>query len=223
MSDIKTPLKLSRSKLETFRHCPRCFWLEMNGKAPPIDMAMGIYNILDTIQKNYYDKHRKDGLPPLLKGKIPFRLADFNLVEKLRKGISFKDEKLNATLWGKLDDCFIDNKERLVVMDNKTSSGGPKEEYEDSYQFQLDTYAYLLVKNSFDIHPDGYLIYFIPDKESHIDKGIMFDAEAKKFKLDHGRIYDVFKKAVATARKEEPPAQHKECEMCAWVEDMGGI
>jgi len=220
MAEDEKPLKISRSKLDTFIHCQRCFWLEVHGKAPPIDMAMGIYNILDAVQKNYYDKYREEGLPPLLKGKLPFKLADINLVKKLRIGIFFKDKKLNAVLWGKMDDCFIDDKGRLVVMDNKTSSGEPKPEYEKGYKFQLNTYAYLLIKNGFKINPYACLVYYIPEKESDFGKGIKFKVHVNRIKLDITKIHGIFKKAVEIARKDQPPSRHEECEMCMWTEGM---
>ena len=223
MIDEVKPLKLSRSKLDAFLHCQRCFWLEVHGKAPPIDMAMGVYNVLDSIQKRYYDRYRNDGLPPLLKDKIPLKLADANLVEKLRSGVSFDDEKLKAVLWGKMDDCFVDGKGRLVVMDNKTSSSGPNEEYEEGYRFQLDVYGYLLMKNGFKVAPYGYLVYYIPDKESDFNNGIKFKVETRKFKLDANRILDIFRRAVETAREKKPPARHEECEMCIWMHEMDGI
>ena len=218
--DASGHLKLSRSKLDLFVNCPRCFWMELRGKSPPIDMPMGLYNVLDSVQKQYYDKHRKDGLPPLLRKEIPFKLADIGLVEKLRSGIHFKDDRLNATLWGKMDDCFVDDKGRLVVMDNKTSSSGRNEDYEEGYKLQLDTYAFLLIKNGFKVGPAGYLIYYIPKKDSDIGKGVMFDIEPSRIRLDPGRIEGVFEDAVKIARKEEPPEHHHECEMCTWIKNL---
>lgn len=213
------PLKLSPSSINTFLACPRCFWLAMHGKAVPAGFPMGLLCVMDGIQKGYYDRHRKDGLPPLLRGKIPFKLVDQKTVEGFRKYITWADEKTGAILRGKMDDCFIDSKGTLVVMDNKTRSGEFKEIYDD-YRFQLDTYAFLLMKNGFKVGKKGYIVYFVPDKKSDIGKGVRFDVEVKPVGLRPGRVPGVFRQAVALARRARPPAHHKECEMCLWVREI---
>ena len=177
--------------------------------------------MLDAVHKRYYDKYREQGIPPLLKGKFPFKLVDSKLAEKVRSGVYFKDEKLNAILWGKMDDCFVDKKGRLVVIDNKTStSSEPNAEYEEGYKFQLDTYAFLLIKNGFKVHPDAFLIYYFPEKEGDFNKGVKFTAHPKKIKLDPDRIQGFFEKAVKVARRSKAPARHEECDMCIWLEGM---
>ncbi|MFH0830062.1 MAG: PD-(D/E)XK nuclease family protein [Candidatus Aenigmatarchaeota archaeon] len=214
------PLKLSPSSLNAFRDCPKCFWLDMNGKGAPPGFPMALLCVMDGIQKRYYDSHRAEGLPPMLKGKVPFKLVDLETAEKLRHYITWNDEQTGAVLRGKMDDCFIDRDGTLVVMDNKTRSGEFKEIY-DGYMFQLDTYAFLLAKNGFKVGKTGYIVYFVPDKESDMEKGVKFDVDVKSVELHPGRVLGVFRDAVKLARQAKPPANHKECEMCAWVAKMG--
>jgi len=217
------PLKLSRSKLDEFLLCPRCFWLDIHGKGPPAGIPMGIYIVIDSLQKKYYDKYRSKGLPPMLKNKLPFKLADEKLVNNFRKNIEFRDDDLNAILFGKMDDCFVDDEGKLVVIDNKTSSGEPSEEFEESYKFQLETYAFLLKKNGFKVNENGYLIYYIIDRESDFENGIKFKVKPKKFKLNTEHIHEIFREAVLTARSPNPPKAHEECEMCLWLHSMDDI
>jgi hypothetical protein len=212
-------IKLSPSRLNIFIACPRCFWMGLHGPEAPPDFPMGLLCVMDTLQKNYYDKHRHQGLPPMLKGKIPFNLVDQKTVEKLRHYVTWTDEKTGAVLRGKMDDCFIDSKGTLFVMDNKTRSGEFKEIY-DTYKFQLDTYAFLLQKNNFKVGPTGYIVYFVPDKESNIEQGVKFNVEIKSIKLKPGRVIKVFRKAVKVAQQKKPPKHHKECEMCLWIREM---
>jgi hypothetical protein len=220
-------LKLSPSRLNTFRECPRCFWMDMHGKGPPGAPFPSLPGGIDLIVKAYYDKHRKEGLPPLLKGKLGHRLVDAALAASIvKKTLSWTDPETGAILHGKMDDCLCD-KDVLIVMDNKTRGFPLKEEQdeaakalEDIYRFQLETYAFILSKLGHRVADFGYLIYYIPERSDEITKGITFYAEPKKIVLKPGRVLPVFRKAIEVASKARPPAHHKECEMCAWVKGM---
>jgi CRISPR/Cas system-associated exonuclease Cas4 (RecB family) len=224
MAKEEKPLKLSPSKLNTFLACKRCFWLEMHGEAPPQGPFTGVLTILDSMQKNYYDRYRKNGLPPLLKGKLKLRLADQKLVDTVRKYLIWNDSKTGDILRGKMDDCFVDKAGRLVVMDNKTRSGEFKEIY-DEYRMQLDTYAFLLQKNGFNVGKTGYIVYFVPDRKSKIEKGVKFKVDARPVKLRPGRVVRTFREALRTARLSSPPKRHKDefCEMCTWFAEVTGL
>ena len=216
------PIKLSPSALNGFLACPRCFWLDRHGYEQP-SMHMPLYNVMDGLEKKYYDKHRKEGLPPLLKGKIPYKLADEALVMKLRQYLGWTDEKLGAKLWGKIDDCFVAKDGTLVVLDNKTRAGEFKELY-DSFKFQLETYAFLLSKNGFKVNlKTGYIVYFVPNKESDFDKGIKFEIDVHPVKLDVDRVPKTFKKAVEVVKQSKAPAHHKECEVGLWLKAIGEL
>lgn len=55
-------VKLSRSRLELFLECPRCFWLLMNKnvKRPP-GFPYTINNAIDALLKKEFDEHRFQG------------------------------------------------------------------------------------------------------------------------------------------------------------------
>ena len=209
-------LKLSPSSINGFLACPRCFWLNIHGHKMP-GFPPVLHNVMDLIEKNYYDRHRATGLPPLLKGKLPFKLIDQKTAERLRHYISWTDEKTGDILHGKLDDCFIDKNNTLVVMDNKTKAK-ESSEINEEYEFQLSCYAFLLSKNGFNVNTEtGYLVYFVPNKQSDLDKGVTFATEINKVKLDIARVPDIFRKAALVAKQAKAPTRHKECEVCNWL------
>ena len=212
-------LKLSPSRLNTFRECPRCFWNDIHGLGPPSGPMSSLPQAMDLIVKDYYDKHRAAGLPPLLKGKLPVKLVDPKTAAMVRAYINWTDPETGAVLRGKMDDCFVDGKGQLVIMDNKTR-GFDVKEILDIYLFQLDTYAFLLEKAGHKVAATGYLVYFIPERGTDISKGVYFRAEPHKVKINPGRVLSVFRKAVDVAKQARPPAHHKECEMCIWVKGM---
>jgi hypothetical protein len=217
------PIKLSPSSLNAFRTCARCFWMNVHGKGVPSGPFPSLPGGIDIILKAYYDKHRAKGLPPILKGKLDARLVDQATAERIRKYIYWNDEQTGASLRGKMDDCFVDEKDALVVMDNKTRGFPLKEEssdLDDIYAFQLDCYAFILKQNGHKVSDVGYLAYYIPEHTDDIEKGIRFGVHLKKLKLNPERVPEVFRDAVATARKTHPPKEHEECELCHWIAAM---
>lgn len=214
----KELVKLSPSRLGSFLECPACFWREYHKKMPPSFPLPGILNRMDALTKKYYDDYRDD-IPPSVKGQIKEKLVDANLAEKLRTGIKYQDDELNAILSGKMDDCMIDSKGLLVPLDNKTASPS-NEDLMNIYQLQLEAYTFILNKNGYKTANHGYLIYYVPDSGTP-DKGIIFKATVKTLDLHPQRISKIFKDAVVLVRKSRPPKGHKDCDMCEWINHFG--
>jgi len=214
----KEIIKLSASMIGGYLGCPACFWRDYH--YPQEFHLPGVLNRMDKLEKDYYDRHRNQ-TPPILKGQIKEKLVDLDTAQKLRKGMLFFDEKLNAQFKGKMDDCFIDSKGVFVVMDNKTASPSA-EEFLKMYQLQLDSYAFLLKKHGFKVANYGYLVYYVPESGDP-DKGIIFKAEAKRMQLSSQRALKTFNAAVKLLRRRSAPKAHKDCEECRWIKTIEGL
>jgi len=214
----KEIIKLSASMIGGILGCPACFWRDYHH--PQEFHLPGILGRMDRIEKEYYDKFRNE-VPPILKGKVRERLVDMETAEKFREGIVYFDEKLNAQFKGKMDDCFIDEKEVMIVMDNKTASPSDGE-FLKMYQLQLDSYAFLLKNKGYKVADYGYLIYYIPESGDP-QKGVIFRAEAVKLDIDTERVPGLFKKAVELLRMPKQPTSHKDCEECKWIMEIGEL
>jgi len=212
----KELVKLSASSLGSALECPACFWRDYNF---PLRIHLpGVLNRMDKIEKDYYDRYRNK-IPPILKSKLKEKLVDIKTVLKLRTGIKYFDKKLNAILSGKMDDCFIDSKNRLVVMDNKTASPD-SEEFLHVYHMQLNVYAFLLQKNGFKTMDHGYLVFYTAEKGDP-QKGVIFKVTVKKLKLHPQKALKVFRYAVSLVRRPRQPKSHKDCETCQWLRGLG--
>ena len=109
MPKFSNTLKISRSGLKLFLDCPRCFWLDLHHKVKrppgyPFTLAIAV----DYLVKKEFDTYREKGkLPPVLKN---FGIKDAKLfngpeLSEWRnnfKGISYFDEGLNASLYGRI-------------------------------------------------------------------------------------------------------------------------
>ena len=69
----ETAYKVSRSKIELFMQCPRCFWLDARLKITrPNSPPFNINKAIDELFKKEFDVHRKAGTqhPLQIKNKI---------------------------------------------------------------------------------------------------------------------------------------------------------
>ena len=58
-------LRLSKSQLENYVKCPRCFWLDRNrGLKVPEGIRSGLPMGMDRILKAHFDAHRAKGIMP---------------------------------------------------------------------------------------------------------------------------------------------------------------
>ena len=58
------PFKVSRSKIELFMQCPRCFWLDVRLKITrPSSPPFNINKAIDELLKREFDSFREAGKP----------------------------------------------------------------------------------------------------------------------------------------------------------------
>lgn len=213
-------IRLSPSTgLNLFRECPRCFWLHHSkGIHRPRGIFPSLPGGMDLVIKDYMDNYRGKGLPPELKGKVEGELfPDFRLMNRWRNwrtGLEYKDEKINAVLFGALDDCLYDDG-AYIVLDYKTKGSGPKEgDSEKYYQTQLDVYTLLLSENGYPTKNLAYLLYYYP-REVRENGQISFQTEVVKMTTDVTRAKRIFEQAVNILRG-PIPQRHSACEYCTW-------
>ncbi|MDP3954037.1 MAG: PD-(D/E)XK nuclease family protein [bacterium] len=213
------------SGLNLYRDCPRCFWLAYNER---VHRPRGIFPSLpggmDLVIKDYFDNYR-GSLPPELEGKVEGVLMPdaklMNTWRNWRTGLIYRDEKINAELFGALDDCMVLN-DKYIPLDYKTRGSAPREgDSEKYYRTQLDSYSLLLEANGYPSADFAYLVYYYPKKVGK--NGIVeFEVKPVKVEIDHERVRKLFEDAVNFLRKDPLPAHHSRstCEYCLWNNQM---
>src|SRR5580692_1755104 len=89
------PFKLSRSKIQDFLDCPRCFYLDRRcGTDQPPGPPFRLNTAVDTLLKKEFDKYREEGKPHPLMLKhgidaIPFAHPELAQWQENFKGIQF--------------------------------------------------------------------------------------------------------------------------------------
>lgn len=166
----KAPFKISRSKLELFINCPRCFYLDRRlGVAQPPGYPFSLNSAVDKLLKKEFDLYRgSQKVHPLMEAfgvkAIPFKHEKLNLWrDALRGGIEYLHEPTNLLIGGGIDDLWAGADGRLFIVDYKSTS---KEEevtldadWQVSYKRQMEIYQWLFRRNGFGVSPVGYFVY----------------------------------------------------------------
>jgi len=166
--------KLSRSKLESFLRCARCFYLDRRlGVGHPPGYPFSLNIAVDTLLKKEFDKCRAEQMPHLFciengLDVIPFKddLID-SWRDSLHGGIQYEVPNTNLMLYGGVDDIWVDSKtNELIIVDYKETSkigaislDSLNDEQRASYKRQVEIYQWLLRKNGFSVSNTAFFVY----------------------------------------------------------------
>lgn len=162
--------RLSRSKIDLFAQCPRCFYIDNTlGTARPPGFPFNLNSAVDALFKKEFDVHRKAQTPhPLMQqyniDAVPFEHKEIDIWRENFKGIEVKHDKTGFTVSGAVDDVWINSKKELLVVDYKsTSKDGVIEvldqDWHDGYKRQMEVYQWLLRQKGFTVSNTGYFVY----------------------------------------------------------------
>src|SRR5579863_3954306 len=100
------PFKLSRSKIELFMQCQRCFWLDVRLKiVRPSSPPFNINKAIDELFKKEFDSYRLKGKPhPLMVefgvAAIPFQHDNLNDWRETFTGVAALHQPTNLYIFG---------------------------------------------------------------------------------------------------------------------------
>ena len=169
--------KLSRSKIDFYTECERCFYLDNKlGTKRPGFPSFNLNIAVDELFKKEFDVHRKAGTahPIMEKYKIdavPFEHKDIDIWRENFTGITTLHKPTGLTISGAIDDVWVTPEGKLIVIDYKsTSKDGTIDKLGDSpwekqYTRQLGIYRWLLEQNGFEVEDTGYLVYANASKD----------------------------------------------------------
>ena len=164
------PFKVSRSKIELYMQCPRCFWLDVRLKITrPSSPPFNINKTIDELYKKEFDVHRKAKTPhPImtennLTGVVPFQHADMDQWRYNFTGVVALHKPTNLHVFGAVDDVWANEAGELMVVDYKATSKAKEvsldSDWQISYKRQMETYQWLLRQNGFKVSDTGYFVY----------------------------------------------------------------
>lgn len=169
--DSEEPFQLSRSKIDGFLKCSRCFYLDRRcGVGQPPSFPFNLNSAVDALLKKEFDIHRVNkSSHPLMRAygidAVPFddsRMTEWR--DSLRKGIKYFYKPANLIVQGGVDDIWIDNKTKeLIIVDYKSTAKvgeiNINADWQIAYKRQMEIYQWLFRNNGFKVSPIGYFVY----------------------------------------------------------------
>jgi len=165
------PFQLSRSKIDAFLKCPRCFYIDRRlGVGQPPSFPFNLNSAVDALLKKEFDVHRMArNTHPLMRAygldAVPFddlRMEEWR--DSLRRGIKYIYKPANLTIQGGVDDVWVNNRTgELIIVDYKSTSKDGEisidADWQIAYKRQMEIYQWLFRKNGFHVQNVGYFVY----------------------------------------------------------------
>tara|TARA_A100001015_G_scaffold254169_1_gene294831 strand:+ start:1980 stop:2729 length:750 start_codon:yes stop_codon:yes gene_type:complete len=229
------PFALSRSRVDFYIKCPRCFYLSERLGIPQPDIIPGftLNSAVDNLLKNEFDIYRKDQKPhPYFKDweiddLYPFDHEHMDTWRNAFKGMRYLHPETNFDLFGGIDDAWTDGKE-LYMVDYKSTSTKDTGKikflsmpWHDSWKRQLDFYAYLFSKNGFTVAKDGFFLLCNGQKnEDSFNENLKFKVELIRYPINLKWIDGTLNRIKQTLSDNNPPNYSLYCEVCRWTKDQ---
>jgi CRISPR/Cas system-associated exonuclease Cas4 (RecB family) len=164
-----TPFKVSRSKIELFMQCQRCFWLDVRLKITrPSSPPFNINKAIDELFKKEFDVYRAKSEPhPLMLDNqikaIPYAHEQLDTWRENFVGVQYLHAPTNLLVFGAVDDIWVNDAGELIVVDYKATAKDKEvsidSEWQISYKRQMEVYQWLLRQNGFKVQDTGYFVY----------------------------------------------------------------
>jgi RecB family exonuclease len=227
------PYELSRSKVELFASCPRCFWLDRRALvAPPGPAPYTLNAAVDELLKREFDGYRAaQVVPPLLaRNGLALRPAPRPELADWRnafKGVRVLHAPTNLLVYGAIDDLWIDAGGTYYVADykatSKNGSVGIDAAWQKSYKRQLEFYQWLLRGRGLTVSPQGWFVYANARKDRDaFDQVLHFDVSLIPYKGDTAWVEPMLAEIHGVLNADRPPACAPDCELCAFVSRASG-
>ncbi|MBP9842469.1 MAG: PD-(D/E)XK nuclease family protein [Candidatus Pacebacteria bacterium] len=226
--------KLSRSKIDFFYECPRCFYLDnVLGTKRPGFPSFNLNIAVDELFKKEFDVHRKDHTPhPIFKeyklDVVPFQHDKLDEWRDPFVGITHTHKPTGLVVSGGVDDIWVTPAGNLIIADYKSTSKAERIEtlgdspWEMQYTRQLGVYRWLLEQNGFPVEKTGYLVYANASKdEPGFDNKLVFETTLVSVETEVDWIEPALHEIKSCLEQKDLPKSGQSCEYCPYREAAG--
>lgn len=220
--------RLSRSKIDLFVKCPRCFYLDRKlGIGQPPGYPFSLNSAVDKLLKKEFDVHRAKGTKhPLMEsyGIDAVPLAHEKMDEwrdSLRRGITAKIKGTNVMVTGGVDDVWVKPSGELIIVDYKaTAKEGEVNldaEWQDGYKRQMEIYQWLFRQNGFTVSDTGYFVYCNGDGDREaFDGKLEFTIKLIPYVGNDDWVEKTILDAIHVLQNDVMPESGEACDFCAY-------
>ncbi|MBI1833350.1 MAG: PD-(D/E)XK nuclease family protein [Candidatus Andersenbacteria bacterium] len=220
--------KLSRSKIDLFLECPRCFYIDNKlgvKRVPGFPFALN--SAVDHLLKLEFDIHRANGEQhPLQKEYgIDARPVAHEELDEWRYnfgGVKHLHKPTGMLVTGAIDDLWINGNEEYVVVDYKATAKeeAVKEldkEWQEGYKRQMEVYQWLLRQNGLKVSDTGYFVYCTGKLDGKaFDKRIDFDVHLIAYEGNDDWVEGTLLKIKECLEENDVPESGPGCDHCSY-------
>jgi CRISPR/Cas system-associated exonuclease Cas4 (RecB family) len=228
-SSLKEPFKLSRSKIDLFLNCKRCFFYDRKlGIGRPPGFPFALNSAVDHLLKLEFDIHRANNTkhPLIEKYGIDARPADHKDLNKWRHnftGIQFLHKATNLLIFGAIDDLWQNSNKEYIIVDYKATSKAEEinelnKDWQIGYKRQMEIYQWLLRQNGYNVSDTGYFVYCNgkTDKKA-FDAKLEFDITLIPYTGNSEWIENTINEIYKCLNQNQIPEANSNCDYCNYI------
>ena len=226
--------KLSRSKIEFYLECARCFYLDNKlGTKRPGFPSFTLNLAVDELFKKEFDLYRAQQKPhPIMEEysvrAVPYHHPELDAWRDPFVGLQYIHKPTGLIVSGGIDDIWVNSDDELIVVDYKATSKAEHittlsdSSWEPSYRRQLGVYQWLLMKLAYPVAQVGYFVYAnaLQDAPS-FDNKLKFETTLVPCEGDTGWIENTIHEIKDCLDSDSYPASNQQCEYCQYREASG--
>jgi len=228
--ESQEPFKLSRSKIDLFIECPRCFYYDRRlGVGRPPGFPFSLNSAVDHLLKLEFDIHRAKGTKhPLIKkygvDAVPAKHKDLDKWRTNFTGIQYLHKPTNLLITGAIDDLWQNSKGEYIIVDYKATSKQEEineldQEWQDGYKRQMEIYQWLFRQNGYKVSDTGYFVYCNGKKDRKaFDGKLDFDITLIPYKGDDSWVEKTIIEAHQCLNGAKIPKADPSCDYCNYIQ-----
>jgi len=233
--DDERPFKLSRTKIDLFLECPRCFYIDRRlgvGRVP--GFPFNLNSAVDALLKKEFDYYRANNQnhPLLEKHGIDARLASHRELDRWREnftGIQYLHEPANLIIFGAIDDLWINSRDEYIIVDYKSTSKNERItnvslDWQIGYRRQMEIYQWLLRRNGYSVSNTGYFLYCNGQTNREMfNERLEFDITLIPYAGDDSWVEETIIKIHSCLICGQIPDANDGCDFCAYRSAVEGV
>ncbi|UMX48401.1 MAG: PD-(D/E)XK nuclease family protein [Candidatus Nealsonbacteria bacterium DGGOD1a] len=232
--DSAAPFALSRSKVDMFLKCPRCFYLEQRlGIKIPSGPGFSLNNAVDHLLKKEFDIRRAEGVShPLMAAygidAVPARHDDLEIWRENFKGMRVLHQPTNLEMFGAIDDLWINPAGEYHIVDYKATSTIKEitldDQWKQWYKIQAEFYQWLFRARGFKVNDIAYFVFANAAKDrAAFDAKLEFAVTVIAHNGNDAWVEPTLLKIKDCLESVQPPAPNPDCEYCQYIEKAKSI
>lgn len=221
--------ELSRSKINLFLECPRCFYVDQRlGVKRVPGYPFSLNNAVDELLKKEFDQYREAQDPhPLMEEygieAVPFQHRKLDDWRHHFTGIRTKHKDTGFIVYGAPDDIWQNDADVLAVVDYKATAKQDEltldADWQNTWKRQIEVYQWLLRQNGFNVSDRGYFVYTNADKSKEaFNDELEFETKILPYDGSDDWVSETLEEIREILMTDVVPKRSEECDHCQYRE-----